>query len=202
MPTYPLTMPTTPAPRQSSFRLRRATGFTQSPFSGRSQVIEWPFALWECEITLPPMRRDKAGAWQAFLMELHGRAGTFLMGDPDAKTPRGTARSGVAVNGAGQTGNVISVRGMVNTSLLKGDYIQIGSGSAARLHMVVNDHGGGAGGVTILQIEPPLKASPADGAAVTVVNAMGLWRMSAPDLGWNADEASVYGFTFSAQEAF
>jgi hypothetical protein len=202
MPTYPLTMPASPAPNRSSLRIIRVSALSQSPFSGRQQVVQWPSALWQAEISLPPMRRDKAGPWQAFILSLAGRTGTFLMGDPDAKTPRGTARSGVAVNGAGQTGNVLNVRGMVNTTLLKGDYIQVGSGSTARLHMVVNDHGGGPGGVTPLEIEPPLKFSPADGAAVVVVNAVGLWRMSASDPGWDSDAASIYGFTFACHEAY
>jgi hypothetical protein len=202
MPTYPLTLPTTPAPSKTAFRLSRKVASVESPYTGRQQVLEWPYALWVAEVTLPPMKRDKAGAWQAFLMALHGRSGTFTMGDADAKIPRGTARSGVQVNGSGQTGTVISVRGMVNTTLLKGDYIQIGSGSSARLHMVVNDHGGGGGGVTILEIEPALKSSPADGAAVTVVNTVGLWRMSVNELGWDSDHARVYGFTFSCHEAF
>jgi len=201
MPTYPLTMPASPAPNRSSFRIKRVTALSESPFSGRQQVVEWPYAIWQAEISLPPMKRAKAAEWQAFMLELHGRAGTFLMGDPDAKHPRGSATT-AAVNGAGQTGNVLLVRGMVNTTLLKGDYIQLGSGGTARLHMVVNDHGGGPGGTTILQIEPPLKFSPADGAAVTVINAMGLWRMAAPDPGWDSDAASIYGFTFACHEAY
>jgi hypothetical protein len=202
MPTYPLALPTTPAPSKTAFRLTRKTAVSQSPYTGRQQTLEWPYALWVAEVTMPPMKRSKAAAWQAFLMALHGRAGTFNMGDWDARTPRGTARTGVVVNGANQTGTVLNVRGMVNTTLLRGDYIQVGSGSTARLHMVVNDHGGGAGGTTPLEIEPALKFSPADGAAVTVTNTVGLWRMSTPELGWDSDAAAIYGFTFSCHEAF
>jgi hypothetical protein len=195
-------MPTVPAPAKTAIRLSRHVATVESPYTGRQQVLEWPYALWVAEVTMPPMKRDKAAAFQAFLMSCRGRAGTFLMGDRDAPIPRGTARSGVVVNGGGQTGNAINVRGMVNTSLLRGDYIQIGSGATSRLHMVVNDHGGGAGGTTPLEIEPALKFAPADGAAVTVVNAVGLWRMSVNELGWDSDHARVFGFSFSCHEAF
>jgi hypothetical protein len=191
-------MPSSPAPRLSSFRLRRVTATSRSPFTGRQQTYEHPFALWEAEITLPAMKRAKAGEWQAFFLQCHGTAGTFWLGDPDAKTARGGATGGV-VNGNGQTGYTISVRNLgANKGALPGDYLQIGE----RLYMVVLANAGSAGGTATFTIEPQLKVSPADGAAVIFTNPRGLFRMQAPDLGWDADHASVYGFSFSAIEAW
>lgn len=203
MPTYPLTLPTVPAPNRTAFRLKRMVGYSESFSSGQQQTYEHPYALWECEVSLPPMRRDKAGPWTSFLMECHGRAGTFLLGDWDGRVPRGTARN-AQVNGAGQTGNQITLKGMGSgTTLLPGDWIQLGSGGDSRLHMIT---GGGnsanSGGVAVFQIEPRLKASPPDSATVTLVNAKGVFRMASNDLGWDSNAVSIYGFTFAAVEAF
>lgn len=198
MPTYPLNLPSTPAPKLSGWRLKRVTAASTSPFTGRQQTYEHPYALWETEITLPAMKRAKAAEWQAFLMMCHGQSGTFWLGDPDAKTARGGATGGL-VNGGGQTGYTINVRGLgANLGALPGDWLQIGE----RLYMVVLAHLGSPGGTATFTIEPALKVSPPDGAAVIMTNPRGLFRMQSSDLGWDADQASIYGFSFSAIEAF
>lgn len=196
MVSYPLTMPATPAPVRSSIRLVRKTAVAESPFTAQQQVYAHPYALWHMEITLPPMRPDQAGAWKAFILQLQGRRGTFLAGDPDMKTPNGTATSAV-VSGASQTGNVLTVSGMVGTTLLKGDYIQVGQ----HLHMVCNDHGGGSSGVTILEIEPALRSSPANGSSVITLNTKGIWRLASDDIGWDSDHVKRHNFTIACVEA-
>ena len=202
MPTYPLTMPTVPAPKRTAIRLKRVVGYSESFSSGQQQVYEHPSALWVGEIQLPPMRRDKAALWQSFLLECHGRAGTFLCGDWDGRIPRGTARS-AQVSGAGQTGNGITLKGLgAGNTLLPGDWIQLGSGGDSRLHMIT---GGGntanGGGVAAFVIEPRIKVSPADSSTVTLVNAKGVFRLAANEVGWDSDAASIFGFSFAIQEA-
>lgn len=196
MVSYPLTMPASPAPVRSSIRLVRKTAVAESPFTGQQQVYAHPYALWQMEVTLPPMTHAQAGAWKAFILQLQGRRGSFLAGDPDMKFPNGTA-TGATVNGAGQTGNILTVSGMVNTTLVRGDYIQVGQ----RLHMVCNDHGGGPGGVTVLEIEPALRSSPANGSAVIVQQPKGLWRLASDDIGWDSDHAKRHNFTIACIEA-
>lgn len=203
MPTYPLTLPTVPAPNRTSLRLKRMVGYSESFSSGQQQVYEHPYALWVGEVQLPPMKRDKAAAWQSFLMECHGRSGTFLLGDWDGRVPRGTARA-AQVSGAGQAGTQITLKGLGGgNTLLPGDWIQLGSGGDSKLHMVT---GGGnaanSGGVATFQIEPRIKVSPADSSVVTLVNAKGVFRLSVNEIGWDSDQVSVYGITFPIMEAF
>lgn len=193
MPSYPLSLPTVPAPNRTALRLKRMVGYSESFSSGQQQVYEHSYALWVGEVSLPPMRRDKAGAWQAFLLECHGRAGTFLLGDWDARVPRGTARA-ATVNGAGQIGNTLALS--VSGTLLPGDYVQLGSGGNSSLHMVTSGSGGS------YNIEPRIKNSPASGSAVTLVNARGLFRLAVNEVGWDSDAVGIYGFTFAVQEAF
>jgi len=202
MVSYPLTMPASPAPVRSSIRLVRKTAVAESPFTGQQQTYSHPYALWQMEVTLPPMTPAQAGAWKAFIVALQGRRGTFVAGDPDMKVPLGApgeapALSGVTVNGAGQTGNVLNVSGMVNKTLGAGDYIQVGQ----RLHMVVENHGGGSGGTTPLFIEPALRASPANGSAVVTTSPKGLWRLASDDIGWDSDHIRLHNFTIACVEA-
>ena len=190
-------MPSSPAPSQISMSLTRAVAVAKSPFSGSQQVAQYPYALWTATVQLPPMKRDKAADWQSFFLQLQGRAGTFLMGNPDAVTPRGSARSASVSGGASRGSTTASLSG--SGTLLNGDFIQFGSGAASRLHMVV------AGGNTlpgVVTFEPALKADYAPGTAVTLVNARGLWRLDVNDLAWDSDRASVFSFSFSATEAF
>lgn len=201
---YPLTLPSVPAPQRTSFALRRSAVVNESPFTGEQQVLLYPLALWTAQVTLPPMRRDRAAAWTSFFISCKGRFGTFLMGDYDARLPRGTARTAVMSgnHAAGVSG--ITLRGMgANTTLLEGDFIQVGSGLNSRLHMVVTGgNGSNSSGVAAFNIEPPLKAAVPDGAAVNLVNPVGLWRLDVSDPGWDSDQVSLYSFSFSCTEAF
>lgn len=168
----------------------------ESPFTGQQQAVVYPYELWKAVVQLAPMKRAQAAEWQSFFLQLKGRRGTFLMPDYDAITPRGTART-VTVSSGTVRASTITLN--ANGTLLNGDYIQIGSGAAARLHMIV---GGGNSGNAVYTIEPALKATYSAGTAVTVVRACGQWRLDTNDSGWDSDAASVYGFSFSCTEAF
>jgi hypothetical protein len=153
------------------------------------------------------MIRANADEWNAWALKLNNREGTFLMGDPAAATPRGAAKDTPGtplVKGAGQTGNTLAIDGApasVTGYLLAGDTIQLGSGSAARLYKVLEDADSDAGGNATLTVWPKLRSSPADNDAVTVSNAVGLWRLAANQSAWDTDEALIYGIRFQAVEA-
>ena len=205
-PTYPLTMPTTPAYRTSRWALQRRTAMSQSPFTGNQQVAEYDFALWTTELNLPPMNRESASAWQAFLLQLHGKRGTFLLGDPDAKNPRGAVTGTITLDGGVSIGDYeVQLNSATQTStsniVKAGDYLQIGGGSAAKLHMICADASSDSNGDFTVQIEPAIKASGNAGASVVLTNAQGVFRLSDDLVGWDANEVSVYGITLACIEA-
>lgn len=205
-PSYPLTMPVTPAPVASRFAIRRAVAMAQSPFTGQQQVYEWPMALWVAEIKLPPMKRETAAAWQSFFMQLHGRRGTFLLGDPDAKNPRGAISLSATptLNTAVAIGDYdVSIAGVGNSivAFKAGDYIQIGSAATAKLYMITADATSNGSGVVSVSVEPTIKAAASGGAAVTFISPKAVFRMDSNELSWDADHVSKYGITFSATEA-
>lgn len=201
-----LTLPATPGLRSSKFGLESNTQIFRSPLNGATQSLELPGARWRASFTLPPMRRAQAAAWLATLVRLRGSAGRFFAGDPDAKTPRGVATGAPLVNGASQTGASLITDGWsayVTGILLSGDYVAFQNGAGNReLHMVVADaDSDGTGNVTLV-IEPPIRTSPADGAAL-IVNAATCEMMLVDDeqAAWDVDQIGVFGLSFSGIEA-
>jgi len=204
--TYPLSLPNTNIARISLIA-RDFIGVSVSPFTGSQQVFRHQGQSWEADITLPKMKREDAEAWTAWLLRLRGQYGTFLLGDPAAVVPRGSASSTPGtpvVNGAGQIGDELNIDGLPASAtgyLKAGDYIQLGSGSTATLHKVLEDVDSNASGEATLNLWPRVRTAPADNATVTVSNAKGNFRLAANDTGWDINEAGIYGITFGAVEA-
>lgn len=203
--TYPISFPTTIGIQNFSMKLRSVVARTESPFSLVDQVVQYPGERWEISVGLPPLSYDDAEEFKAFLMKLGGKYGTFTIGDPArSSSPRGSwATSGsILVKGASQTGNTLIIDGLTpsQTNIARaGDYIQIGTGSATRLHKVVEDADSNASGEATLTIVPKLRASPADNAAVITSGAVGLFRLTSNLNGWDTDPESD-SISFSAIE--
>lgn len=206
MITYPLNLPASP-PGFRTFDLNgnAVVGLSVSPFTGQQQIYEWPGSWWEAKVSLPPMKRADAERWIGFLLALRGRAGTFLMGDPLAKTARGIATGTPQVNGAGQTGKTLATKGWTANKtgiLLAGDYFQLGSGSATRLHKLLKDANSDGTGLATLDIFPSLRESPANNDALTISSARGTFRLAANKQGFAINVDQTYGIGFEAVEAF
>ena len=204
-PSYPLTLPTSPSNFVTSeWRIIRTVAYSESPFTYGQQVAKYQGSVWQTTVTLPPMNRADAGAWQSFFMQLNGRFGTFLLGDPDAKTIQGGATTVISVNGDHSVGAYDVVVDGADTSTVifkKGDYVQFGSGASSKLHMIVADITSDGSGNATLQIEPSLKTALTDDDVVTYSNTKAVMRMDANDLGWNANNVSLYGISFSCTES-
>jgi len=204
-PSYPLTLPSAPAFKKSRWTLRRVTAVSESPFTGQQQVFDYGYALWTANLTLPPMLRADAANWEAFMMKLHGRVGTFLLYDPDAKAQQGGVNTTATLNSAASVGDFtisINTNNANMTNVFKaGDYIQIGAAGLAKLYMIVDNANSNSSGVVNVNIEPSIKVAANNGAAVSYTIASGVFRMDTPDLGWDTDEVSKFGITFSCTEA-
>ena len=80
--TYPLTFPSGIGINQFSLRMVKSVAVAESPFTYNQQVHDFGGARWEAEITVPPLDQDEAQLFQAFLIGLKGRFGTFTMSHP------------------------------------------------------------------------------------------------------------------------
>jgi len=203
-PSYPLTMPTSPSNfRTSEWRIVRTVAVSTSPFNYSSQSADYGGSMWTTTVELPPMKRDEAYAWQVFFVQLHGRAGTFLLGDPDSKTIRGGLNSVINVNGVHSVGAYsISVENATASTVIfkAGDYIQFGSGATQKLHMITADCTSNGSGQATVEIEPPLKTALANDSSIAYANTKAVMRMDNNELSWTADQISVYGISFSCSE--
>lgn len=191
MISYPLNTPTTIGFESIELRAVNAVSTSQSPFTYKQQVVNFGGQRWEASVSIPSVRRDLAADWVAFLLALKGPSGTFLLGDPDYATPRGTVTSCVLTGSAGSE----SVSVVMTGSLKAGDYIQLGSGSAARLHRVLVDQTGSG----TLEIWPALRSTYTS-QAVVFNNPKGLFRLANNVSSWSINNASSYGISFDAVE--
>jgi len=188
---YPLSTPTTIGIESIELRAVNAVATSQSPFTFKQQVVAHQGQRWEASVNIPSVRRDKAAAWKAMLTALKGQVGTFLLGDPDYDSPQGTVSSCVLSGSAGDATATVVMTG----SLLAGDYIQLGSGSSAKLHQVLVDQTGDGD----LEIWPDLRSDYTDETVVTS-SPKGVFRLSQNISSWSIDNASFYGIAFEAIE--
>ena len=190
---YPLDTPTTIGIESIELRARNAVAVSQSPFTYKQQVVAHQGQTWEASVSIPSVRRDLAADWKAMLVALKGPVGTFLLGDPDYATPRGTVSGTPTLSGtAGDSTVSVTMTG----TLLAGDYIQLGTGSATRLHQVLVDQSGSGN----LEIWPDLR-STYSGETVIYSNPKGIFRLAQSVTSWSIDNASFYGISFEAIEA-
>jgi len=205
--TYPLTFPTQTGVAAVEFIATDVVSVSQSPFTFSQQVVRHAGARWSATISIPPVKRSDSEYWNSFLLRLRGQYGSFLLGDPNAATPRGSAASAAGtpvVNGASQTGNELAIDGLPASAtgyLKAGDYIQLGSASTSRLYKVLEDVDSNGSGEATLNLWPDLRSSPADGATVVVSNAKGVFRLSNNEAVWTINNAGFYSISFAAVEA-
>lgn len=189
--TYPLALPTSIGIAEITLSANNAVAISQSPFTFQQQIIQHPGQRWTASVSIPPVRRDLAEPWVAFLLAMNGPVGTFLLGDPNGKAPRGTATSATITGTAGSASPTITMTG----TLLAGDYIQIGSGATATLYKVLQDKTD----TGTIEIWPALR-SAASSATVTLTNTVGRFRLSNNQQSFNINDASVYGISFDCVE--
>ena len=189
---YPLALPTSIGIANITLSANNAVAISQSHFTFQQQIIRHPGQMWTASVSIPPVHRDLAEPWNAFLLALNGPVGIFLLGDPNAKAPRGTATSATITGTAASASPTITMTG----TLLAGDYIQIGSGATANLHKVLQDRSG----TGVIEIWPALR-SAVTSATVTLTNTVGRFRLSGNQQSFSINEASIYGISFDCVEA-
>ena len=188
---YPLNTPTSIGIESIELRSVNAVAISQSPFTYKQQVVSHGGQRWEASVSIPPTHRDKAAQWKAMLVGLKGQTGTFLLGDPDYATPQGTVTSCVLTGSAGSDSASVVMTG----TLKAGDYIQLGSGSASKLHQVLVDQSGSG----TLEIWPALRSDYVS-ATATFNSPKGVFRLGSNVTSWSINNASVYGISFEAIE--
>lgn len=115
---------------------------------------------------------DEAARWESMLLQLRGGVNHLAAADPARKTPRGTMRGTLTLSGAHSAGaaliTVTGGAGQAFTTLLAGDWLQIGAGlGTSQLVKVMAAGEANSSGVIVLSVEPTLRVAFASGATVT-----------------------------------
>lgn len=137
------------------------------------------------------------------LLQENGSA--LLLESGDSLLLDAAAPPRLIVFGGGQTGNTLSLRGGVGPLtrfLAAGDYIQIGSGSAARLHKLLLDADTDSYGYLTVVVWPPVELAPPDRALVEMFNARGVFRLSDSQASWTVGSNLRYALEVNAVQAF
>ena len=172
-----------------SMRLRRVVAVAESPFTLDTQVYTHQGARWEAEISLPPLTHAEAKSIEGFIVGLKGREGTFTFGNPlDTSTLSDNTVSSAAIRAESFT------LGSGTAAVSAGTYFELNN----YLYCVTSDK---AAGATTLSFQPPLRSAVTSSLVVKYNLPATTWRMSANDVGWSINEASIYGFSFSCVEA-
>lgn len=201
--TYPLSLPSTRAPRRMRIDMSSVVGVQDAPLTLEHTVYVWQGDRWEGMLEWGEMNRSDAAAVIGFIAALNGPEGTFLAGDPLAATPLGTWGGTPLLNGAHAAGvKTLTVDGFTAAATGKsGDYIQFGSGSTTRLHLVVQDFTANGSGQATLEIWPRLRAALADNAPLVKSAALGLWRLAAQVRGYDINDVRISGIALPIVEA-
>lgn len=183
--TYPLTMPAAPAPRGVEWVSESSVAVSRSGFTFKPQAYDWGGKVRHLQIDFPPMSLEDAKVWQAWILKLNGREGTFYFSDTIGKSGQGTVNGTPLVDGASQTTQALVTDGWsTGDSVKAGDWISI----ADNLYTILSDASESTGAMT-LDIWPDAR-TPADNATISYgEDARGVFRLDEfPSFEWTADQ--------------
>lgn len=187
------------APRSLEWSLVPNTVTFTSPLSGAVQTVEFPGARWKVSFSMDNLQESDSAALQAFLLRLRGRAGRFYLHNFARATPRGTLTGTPLVKGASQTGASLLIDGCaVGATLKAGDFF----GVNGELKMVVADATANGAGEMTLSFEPPLRAAPADNAALTLSSPTATFMLANDETKWSTQPGRFTSFGVDAVEVW
>lgn len=190
-------LPTTPSPAAISWELIDFGGTMQGPLGGSAQRINRLGSRWRYEVVMPPMVMADARKWAAALSRGLREGVSYEVLQPT--TPAGVPGS-VLINGGSQAGDSIVVDGgRAGYSVYAGQWLSILTGGRRYLYQAAA-YVKLAGGAGTIEIEPPLRATPADNDPITFAAPMIEGLLSGPP-GWSIDVDRVArGITFAIEE--
>jgi len=182
-------------------RLVTAVSAQTSPFTGGQQIQDWGGAWWEVTFEVGLTKGRDGRRLSAFFTALGGVRGWFVLRDPSAARPD-LAQRGIAVSGAGQSGDTLTTSGWDADALAleAGDFFSLGTGQDMRLYQITADVTADANGVAVLTFTPRLRQSPVDMSPVEVAAPGVALRLTQP-VPTRISRADSFRFSVAAREA-
>lgn len=186
------------------FQLLRADVSLKSKYTGKRQVLSFPFALWVFEATPILMDGTDAGEWRSFLVELRGSQNTFRLPVPGTETGPLSAYTGP--NGA-VTGTATARSTTLNSNgwtaskniLKRGDYFTVND----ELKLCTASVTSNGSGVATITFEPALRQDATAGMTINVSAPTMLLALQAADSAqWGLEHPVNHDMKLIAIEAF
>ncbi len=191
-----------PLPSVFEFGLRSNTLAHVSPLTGSVQTVALPGARWTVRMEWSRIAQEQSVLLEALFARLRGRQNRLVLWHLARPTLRGVGGGTPVVNGAGQTGSTLNVSGLPASTAnvwRAGDMIGVGG----ELKMVVQDVTSNASGQASVLIEPPLRASPANGSAIVTVQPTARFIQDEDANAWrDVPGLAVEGHAISLVESF
>lgn len=194
-----VSVPAYPSPSSVSVRLISSMNELKPTFGGPVQRVSRPGSRFAIDVTLPPMTPETARPWLAILAAGSGSS-PIRMPFPQGRTQIGAPGSPV-VNGAGQAGMSLSVRGVTPAFVFPaGHAFTIMTNGQPYNYMLTESAVASGGGVALLKFGPMLRRPPADGDQVLIAQpVIEGWAFSGGGQ-WSIDTASNFGLEFTLAE--
>lgn len=157
-------LPTSPRPREITPYWVHTRADMVSIINAATQRRERTGQRYGITVVLPPMTAAEALQWQARLLKA---ADTMVLELPEPGITMGSPGSPL-VNGGSQTGSTLVTDTWTSGYVIKeGKWIAFSASSVIYLHMCTADTTA-TGGAASIPIQPPLRVSPADNAALII----------------------------------
>lgn len=164
------TYPTSPRP--SGVHVKSITPtLASTAHSLKRQVRSRGGQRWAAKLSYANLTRIEHSPLFAFSVDQAGQFETFQIVMPGYELPLGTWPGAPAINGAGQTGRSINIKGLTPSTAgiaKAGDFVKFTGHNKA--YMVTADAASNGTGLATLSIRPALMVSPADSEVLVVRN--------------------------------
>lgn len=194
-------LPDLPAPNGVSPTIIDYGIIQRPPTGGAVLNVGRPGSRFRIQLKFPPMDGDDARKFIARLVKAK-RVGGIRAKFPILDVDQGLAGSPV-VNGAGQAGTILAVRGVTPHYLCKEGFWLNAFDTMGQpyLHTASAPSVADASGLIILNIEPPLRFPFADGAKVELEKPVIEGFIDGGEWSWDIDLARHYGIAVTIEEA-
>lgn len=196
----PLSLPSSPAPREITWIAQSAVGRSESPFTLTRQTYDYGSSRLRAIVSIPPMTRSKANDWLAFFAKIRG--GEFYLGDSSradvttSETPR--------VKTQASSGSTLSTElwtPSTSNLLAPGDWFDVVASNGKKclfqcLEAVASD---GSGEATI-SIFPNVRTTIAAATSLNFASPQGVFVIDdAPSLSFDSSKL-LKGFSFDCSQ--
>ena len=167
------------APTEYDLRLAPNSAFLQSPLTGVVQTVARPGERWLYTVTWKAIKGAERADILGFFAQGNGGEHRFRM-PFFGWTNRGAFGGTPVVDGAGQTGSTIAIRGCdlsVTNWVRRGDIVRFSN----EISVVTADADSDGTGDISISIMPRIRTSPDDGETLrTNTDTGGLWILTSP----------------------